>query len=230
MKILCCGDSWTNGFGVKKNKAWPAILKKLTGHEIDVMARNGATNKDIRDAYFAVKDGVEYDLVIFCWSGVTRNRVGHYLLEFSPSPNDEIRKLERINYFKDKSLNDLIDAWQNYMDEVDSVDNVKKLHFNVFGDRPRLKKDNFYTTSFLEFLAEQQQMPFKYQIPIFEFGWLHEDNRDVVDQFAHTYFPTDWLKAVVEREDIKPGKYFLECGHPNERGHKCWAKYIASIL
>lgn len=230
MKILCCGDSWTNGFGVKKNKAWPAILKKLTGYEIDVMARNGATNKDIRDAYFAVKDGVKYDLVIFCWSGITRNRVGHYMLEFSTSPNDEIGKLERINYFKDKSLNDLIDAWQNRMDEVDSADNVKKIHFNVFGDRPRLKKDNFYNSSFLEFLAEKQDMKFNYEIPIFEFDWLTEDNCDVVDQFAHIYFPKDWLKAVVEREDIKPGKYFLECGHPNERGHKCWAKYIASIL
>jgi hypothetical protein len=230
MKILCCGDSWTNGFGVKKDKAWPAILKKLTGHEIDVMARNGAANKDIRDAYFSIKDRVKYDLVIFCWSGVTRNRVGNYLLEFSPPPNDEFGKLERINYFKDKSLNDLIEAWQNYMDEMDSIDDVKKIHFSVFGDQPNTIKENFYNNSFLELLAEHQASKFKYSIPIFEFGWLSNDNYDLVGQFAKSYFPTNWQRAIIERENVKPGKYFLSCGHPNERGHKLWAKHLASII
>jgi hypothetical protein len=237
MKILCCGDSWTAGFGVKSHQAWPAVLQKLTGHQVDVLANSGATNFDIQNFYLnsfppssQPNTDQHYDLIIFCWSGVTRNRIEGQVFEFSPAPNTDHLKLKRLNYFKNKSLNDLIDSWQNLMNEVDSADTIKKIHFSVFGDRPLQKKDNFYTTSFLEFLAEHQNAKFKYEIPIFEFGWLSGDNYNLVDQFAKLYFSKDWLKAIVEREDIKPGKYFLDCGHPNVRGHKLWAKYIASII
>lgn len=237
MKILCCGDSWTVGFGVAKDKAWPAILQKLTGHQIDVLAKCGATNSEIANFYLKhpkypdrIKNNLSYDLVIFCWSGVTRKLVGDHVFEFSPSPNNAHLKTERFNFFKDKSLDNLIEDWQLLIDEVDSFDTVKKIHFNVFGDQPKIKKDNFYNNSFLEFLAETQGIKFKHQIPIFEFGWLTGDNYDLVEQFAKSYFPRNWLRAIVEREDIKPGKYFLSCGHPNERGHKLWAKHIAGII
>lgn len=237
MKILCCGDSWTEGFGVNKDKAWPAVLQRLTGHQVNVLARCGATNSDIRNFYLhhqkyspSKKNNQQYDLVIFCWSGVTRTRIEGHVLEFSPSPSTDNLKLQRSNYFKDKSLNDLIISWQNLMDEVDSADTIPKIHFSVFGDRAIREKNNFFKISFLEFLAERQNTKFNYEIPIFEFGWLSHDNFNLVDDFAKLYFPNHWLKAIVEREDVKSGKYFLDCGHPNERGHKLWAKYIASIL
>jgi hypothetical protein len=228
MRILCCGDSWTNGYGVKKEEAWPNILSSITGHSVKSISRNGATNSDIRDFYINKPDKQTYDLIIFCWSGVTRTKINGKILEFS-SGKDKVH-LERLKYFENKSLNDILDDWQAIIDQVDRHDNIKKIHFSVFGDQPLISKDNFYSTSFLEFLAEKQNEKFKYEIPMFEFDWLSDENYNLVNKFANLYFNKDWQKAIIEREDVRPGKYFLDCGHPNCEGHKLWAEFIASKI
>jgi hypothetical protein len=228
MKILCCGDSWTEGYGVKKEESWPFVLSSITGHDVETLSVNGATNSDISNFYITKTNNQKYDLIIFCWSGITRNRILDNVLEFS-SGKDKIH-LERLKYFKNKSLNDLINYWQDLMNQVDTWDTTRKLHFSIFGDRPLVKKDNFYNGSFLEFLAEKQNMKFNYEIPIFEFDWLSEENYDLVNKFANQYFDKNWKKAIIEREDVRPGKYFLDCGHPNVEGHTLWAKFIASLI
>jgi hypothetical protein len=228
MRILCCGDSWTNGYEVKKEEAWPNILSSITGHSVKSISRNGATNSDIRDFYINKPDKQTYDLIIFCWSGVTRTKINGKILEFS-SGKDKVH-LERLKYFENKSLNDMLDDWQDIIDQVDNYDNTRKIHFSVFGDKPLVKKDNFYNISFLEFLAEKQNMKFNYEIPIFEFDWLSEENYNLVNKFADHYFDKDWKKAIVEREEVRPGKYFLDCGHPNIEGHRVWAEFIASKI
>jgi hypothetical protein len=228
MKILCCGDSWTAGYGVDKKDSWPKVLSKISNYSVDSLSRNGATNQEIRNFYINRSSKKEYDLIIFCWSGVTRTRINGKIYEFSYSEKN--LRGSRLDYFKNISLENLITDWQNYMDEVDQYDSIKKIHFSVFGDRPFLKKDNFYKTSFLEFLAEKQNMKFNYDIPIFEFDWLSDENRDLVNNFASLYFNNNWKKAIVERENVRPGKYFLDCGHPSKQGHRAWAKFIADII
>lgn len=34
LKVVCCGDSVTYGQGVRASEAWPAVLEKLTGHDV----------------------------------------------------------------------------------------------------------------------------------------------------------------------------------------------------
>ncbi len=34
MKIICIGDSCTYGQGVRSSEAWPAVLERLTGHDV----------------------------------------------------------------------------------------------------------------------------------------------------------------------------------------------------
>jgi lysophospholipase L1-like esterase len=34
MKLVCCGDSITYGQNVRASEAWPAVLERLTGHDV----------------------------------------------------------------------------------------------------------------------------------------------------------------------------------------------------
>jgi lysophospholipase L1-like esterase len=47
MKILICGDSWTAGYGVNPDQAWPNLL----GKEFNNTSTWGASNQCIRDHF-----------------------------------------------------------------------------------------------------------------------------------------------------------------------------------
>lgn len=219
MKILICGDSWTQGYGVFNRQSWPNYI----GHEFDNVARDGVSNPEILDQFLKNYNDT-YNAAIIGWSGSTRNRKNYKLLEFSNADVDT------ANFFKDKSLDDILKSWENCIDSVLETTKIPILQFSVFGDMPLKKYENFLEKSFLEFLANQSGIYFKYKIPIFEFDWLHQDNYHLTGQFAKKYFDKNWKKACVEREDLRPGKYFLSCGHPNQHGHQLWGNYIKDIL
>lgn len=157
-----------------------------------------------------------YDLVIVGWSGATRDDY----LEFSITTD------ESIEHFKDKSLDDILNRWHEHIDEIVNTAKCPVIHFSVFGDVPGKHYDNFLETSFLEYLANQDGIYFKYNIPLFEFDWLNENNFKVTGPFGKKYFPKNWKRACVEREAVRDQGSFLYCGHPNQRGHKLWAKFM----
>lgn len=235
MKILCVGDSWTYGYddngNINKNKKnWPNILAGIIDADVEVNSKCGAANNEI---FSMAGRGIKnYDIIIIGWSGCTRHKTPRGLMEFSCAETSRIDKY-RMEYFKDKSLYDLLLPWDDMMDKLTAIGDAvgtRVIHFNVFGDKPIRNHSNFLNLSFLEFLAKKQNMPFSYDIPIFEFDFLREDNANLIEPFAKKYFPHDWKLAIIEREDVRPGKYFLACGHPNEAGHNAWAEHIAAVL
>lgn len=214
MKILICGDSWTEGYDIKSAEAWPNFIN----YEFDNVAVSGSTNKQIL-SQFLNNYNESYDLVIIGWSGATRF-IEDSLHEFSC-----VNK-QTIKYFRDKSLVDILQSWDDCIKTVLNKSSVPIIQFSVFGDVPLIKYDKFIKEGFLEFLAEQQGMKFQYDIPIFEFDWLNEKNLKLTNSFAKKYFSKDWKRACVERELVRPGTYFLICGHPNAEGHKLWGNFI----
>jgi len=231
MKILCVGDSWTYGYGVNKNDTWPVVLSEMLGVTVDVTAKSGSTNREIYDAVkqSKIKD---YDIVLIGWSGVTRNRFGKLLLEFSYAETQVVHR-KRLEFFKEKTLEDIILPWEEMIDRLTELGNTydtRIVHFSVFGDKTINPKLGFIKESFLEKLANNQNMFFNYTMPIFEFDWLCEENEELVQPFAKKYFPKDWEKAMVEREAVRPGINFLDCGHPNPKGHRVWAEFISEII
>jgi hypothetical protein len=218
MKLLICGDSWTGGYGVQPNEAWPNLL----GTEFINTSKWGATNNCIKEQFLDSYNN-NYDAVIIGWSGVTRFWK-NALYDFS-SVNETT-----LNYYKDKTLNDILYTWDNHIKFILEKSKVPVIQFSVFGDCPLIKYDNFLDKSYLEFLANKQNTYFKYNIPIFEFDWLNENNLLLTEEFGKKYFPKNWKRACVERENIRSTKYFLGCGHPNSEGHKLWAQHIKGVL
>lgn len=215
-KILICGDSWTEGYGLDYKLAWPFYLI----HDVVNVAKSGSTNQQILEQ-FKENYSIDIDLVIIVWSGCTRHCVKNEVYEFST-----IHK-QSASFFKTKSLQNLLQVWESYIDEILKISTVPVLQYSVFGDQPTKEYPNFNKKSFLEYLANDQGVFFKYQIPIFEFGWLSKNNYDnFTKDFGKKYFPKKWKKACIERETIRDSKNFLICGHPSEEGHKVWASFI----
>jgi hypothetical protein len=227
MKILCIGDSWTSGYGIEKiENTWPYVLGTMTGSEIIVGARCGADNKSISiNAKNLVKKH-KPDLCIVGWSGVTRYSKRHD--QFSLSYVLPELGQKRKKWFADHSMNDILEIWNSQIHEINNL-SIPVLMFSVFGDRPNCSHKNFLKISFLEYLANKQGVIFKYDIPLFEFGFLHESNT-VTENFAKKYFPETWQYACVEREQLRDTEYFFNCGHPNEKGHHAWAGYLKDTI
>jgi hypothetical protein len=224
MKILVCGDSWSEPWGVTPTKAWHCYL----GNEIVNVARSGSTNEQICNQFLKNYNN-SFDLIIIGWSGATRFTRSvpynnHWQHEFSNVDKST------VDFFKDKSLNDILLDWETKIEKVISHTTTLIIQFSVFGDTPLKQYDNFLKESFLEFLANKQGIRFKYQIPIYEFDWLCERNYKFINRFGKKYFPKDWKKAIVERDVVRPGEYFLPCGHPNLKGHKAWGEFIKEFV
>lgn len=227
MKILTCGDSWTYGYGIQPLCSWPNYLNC----KIKNIAVCGDSNFEIVKQCLS-HNTANFDLVIIGWSGVTRfprkyhgyQNINTVLNEFSSVDS------ETIKFFKDKSLKDLISNWENEIDTVLAHSTVPVMQFSVFGDKTIKNYENFIGVSCLEYLANCQGNYFEYDIPIFEFDWLNKKNYRLTKKFGKKYFNKNWQKACIEREDIRPGKYFLPCGHPNVEGHKLWGQFIKSHI
>jgi hypothetical protein len=239
MKILCVGDSWTKGYGVSTETVWPSILSEVYGYDTINLGVNGLDNKSIQEAAidFAKKEHVE--LIIIGWSGVTRYKdfINNYFFEFSTYGSFRGKNLNnsdlRDKFFKNITLEDILFRWQTQINTINNFckeKNIKCIQFSVFGDRA-INPKNFTEHDFLGFLAEKQNMKFKFNIPIFEFDFLSNINYDFVNKFAEkNNFPDNWKYAIIEREEVRPGQLFLPCGHPNEEGHKLWATYINEFI
>lgn len=224
MRILVCGDSWTEGYGLDPKKAWPNLL----GCEVVNVANSGSSNRMILNQ-FCNEYNNDFDAAIVGWSGVTRYHHNDMSFDFSGAKNYKLRN----DFFKNKTIEDLENDFLSFNDTVNSLckqHNIKLIKFSVFGDFKYLW-DQYYTDlSFLEFLSKKQGQEFNYSIPFFEFDFLSEANFKNTSRFAKKYFEKNWEKAIIERNEIRPGEYFLPCGHPNEKGHAAWAEYIKEYI
>lgn len=228
MKIACFGDSWTHGYGIDKFDTYPNKLQSYSNHTVENISRPGASNYEIFDFY--TNTDKNYDILIFCWSGITRTQTNDGLLEFSGAPSEELN-IKRKEYFSNITMQDLFDKWEHLMIQINEENVDKKVfHFSVFGETPTKHIDNFYSPSFLEYLANEQGVYFEYDIPFFEFDFLNNGNLNITEPFFKRHWHKDWKRACVERESIRPGKNFQICGHPTVRGNEIWSKYIWGII
>jgi len=224
MKIHCVGDSWTNGFSIEdKNDTWPFILAKNLDCQVEVTAFDGADNESIFNACMTVSG---HDLLIVGWSGVSRiiDKSLPYYKQFSLSyvPDEDTPK--RHEWFNNHSLDDILDIWEHQISQVEK-NHKHVLMYSTFGDRLKVEHSSMLTTSFLEYLGSK----FEYEIPIYEFDFLHENNK-LTHDFASKYFSNDWERACVERENLRNTENFLNCGHPTIVGHRHWAEYLTNII
>lgn len=222
MNIACFGDSWTAGYGVDKSVRWTSLINEAN---VKCVAKSGSTNSQILEQVAYTIEKFPTDLVIVGWSGVTRYLHNGKCVDFCHAENLKNRNI----FFKDITMQYIQDTFIQQNAEVNRLCKNKKikcLKFSVFNDFENLWDNNFLDYSFLNYLAEKQNNKFQYDIPFFEFDFLAEKNIKNTTRFAKKYFNKNWQRACVEREDIRPGKYFLDCGHPNEAGHKLWASYV----
>jgi hypothetical protein len=213
MKILVCGDSWSYGCGVLRD--WSRYLP----HTIENYASNGAGSDDIVQQFDQFYDQT-FDLIIIGWSGASRHHDNEFCITTDKS----------IEYFKDKSLDYLLDYWCERIDYIEKKSQQPVLHFSVFGDMPNKKYDNFIDMSFFKYIANCSGFHFKYDTPIFEFDLLTESNLQVTEPFGKKYFPKHWKRACVEREEVRGKGHFLECGHPDQQGQKLWGAFMEKLI
>lgn len=233
MKILCVGDSWTHGFGVEPEQIWPFLLKSKYGYDTINLGVCGSCNESILSSLKNYLKNETVDLLIVGWSGITRYSGDNYNFDFCMNGFYNGVKCTdsqlRDAFYENITLRDMQLRWQSQINEVNrlcSENNIKCIQFSVFGDIPINPKD-LLDVSFLEYLAIKQGVHFEYEIPLFEFDLLSKGNYFNIKNFAEkNNFPKTWKEAIVERNSVRPGKYFLICGHPNELGHDVWSDYM----
>lgn len=228
MNIGYVGDSWTHGWGIENRKdTWPFIVSSYFSSEPIVRGGHGYRNEDIlRETIELIDSNIQLDLLIIGWSGVSR--IENFSLSYSPEEDTQ----ERKKWFDSHTVEDLLSRWSNQIKIVNNKTSVKNLpiiHFSVFGDKLQNSVDNFLENSFLEYLATSQKSNLSYNIPIFEFDFLHEKNI-VAENFLSKSLDDTWKLACAEREDLRPSKFFLPCGHPNKDGHNVWANNIIKYI
>lgn len=228
MKIACFGDSWTDGWGIQENEKWCTLIEKaIPNCTVQNFGVSGVSNETIH--HIATTEQEIFDVYIFCWTSIVRQETPEGMMDFSYVEDHLLQN--RINFYKQYSLQDLFNIWEEKILDVNKkFYKSKVLHFSVFGDTPVQTIDNFYNPSMLELLSSLQGNNFQYNIPTFEFDWLYDNNLPLTEPFAKKYFDSEWKKAIIEREDIRPGKYFLDCGHPNKLGHRAWAEYVKQYI
>lgn len=235
MIIAAYGDSWTKGFDLTlSEQCWPEHLANNLNCNLFKDANCGADNQSILERFKKTVQKIKPDIAIIGWSGITRIRhqrwptYKQYSLSWVPDEHCSARE----KYFRSHNLTDLTSAWIKQIDQAEEICkqiNCKLINFSVFGDQHAVDDSRILDCSALEYIASCQGPTFKYNIPIFEFDFLHENN-DVTYNFAKNNFKKDWMKACVEREDLRDTKLFFNCGHPNEAGYIKWAKYLQGII
>lgn len=230
MKILIAGDSWNFGYGVDEKDRWSSLLSPA--HEVTNISSPGAGNDYIRDT---IMRNYNYpDLLIVGWSGTGRkykNPIipkGDELFEMvdCDNPSAEIAQL-RLDYFQSHTVDDLLRDFSKTVQEVEDLP-CKVLHYTVFGEKITNQVKYKLDTSMLEYLASFCNKKFLFDMPIFEFDYLHETSFELVRQFMELSEVHDWEYGCFERELLRLEKnpYFLDCGHPSECGHQIWSKRI----
>jgi hypothetical protein len=219
--ILVLGDSWTSGYNVEEHERWTSYL---VNHNVTNISAPGWANRNILNEVFTeYYKKFDYDLLIIGWSGVTRQiDENNNLREFS-TMNDET-----YNYFREKSLENIIYLWESFMQHINKIcTHMPVIHFSVFGDKPLNPVDNLLEESFFEFLANADGYYFDYPIQMFEYDWLSEQNINYISAWSLNNFQSTWMKACAERETLREtSQYFLSCGHPTASGHRLWGEHI----
>lgn len=224
-KILCCGDSWTRGWGIDSKNTWTSLISDVKMFNV---AQSGASNFEIMDQVISNLNS-NYDILIIGWSGVTRYHYKDHKFDFCWSADFK----HRNHFFKNKSLKDIETDFLQMNEQINAMcknKGIKLIKFSVFGDLKYLWDGHYTDNSFLDFLSIKQGCKFTYDIPFFEYDFLSAVNLKNTRAFAKKYFPRHWEKAVIERNNVRPGQYFLSCGHPNELGHLAWAEYIEKYI
>jgi hypothetical protein len=237
MRILVAGDSWNFGFGVEEKDRWTSLLR---GHDVTNISEPGSGNARIERKILEEWD--YHDLIIVGWSSVSRI----YLEKTNPKPFRMIELVCDTNSGKDNP--ELIQARIDYFESTGTYERMfndfrkqikcieglpcKVLHYTVFGDHFPVKVKHKLDVSFLEYLSNLGGYKFLFDIPFYESGFLINDKNNMIEKFCDNNFPETWKYACYERElpVLDRCKYFLECGHPSELGHKAWSTKIESTI
>lgn len=232
--VAIFGDSWTEGYGVKQS--WPEFLHSTMIPKN--LAMSGSDNISIhRKVVEYLKSGEQPRFIVVAWSSIARRikNYGDIGLHTYPTNFSEKQKADsdQLDFFHNTTIDKLFWDWENQIiqiNELAALSQTKVLHFSVFGEHPRMELEhckaecnNFYG-SFIDILGKANRTPFRYELPMFEYDMANDAN-PMKEHYAEM-FGKDWEYAVAERELLRSSKYFLDCGHPNEAGHKELANVI----
>lgn len=226
--VAIFGDSWTEGYGV--NQPWADFLHSTMIPKN--LAMSGSDNTSIhRKVVEYLKSGERPRFIVVVWSSIARRMRNYGDIGLHTYPETFAQKkqadADQLDFFDNNSTEQMYDDWEEQMiqvNELASFSQTKVFHFSVFGEKPNNAEiDNFYG-SFIDILAEINRTPFRYELPMFEYDMANDAN-PMKEHYAEM-FGKDWEYAVAERELLRSSKYFLDCGHPNEAGHKALANVI----
>ncbi len=226
--VAIFGDSWTEGYGVKQ--PWADFLH--TTMIPKNLAKSGSDNASIhRKVVEYLKSGEQPRFIVVAWSSIARRMKNYGDIGLHTYPASFAQKkqadADQLHFFNNNSTEHMFDLWEEQMiqiNELAAFSQTKVFHFSVFGEKPNnVEIDNFYG-SFIDILAKINRTPFRYKLPMFEYDMANDENP--MKEHYDEMFGKDWEYAVAERELLRSSKYFLDCGHPNEAGHKELANVI----
>lgn len=230
MKILVAGDSWNRGYGVEENEKWTSLLGH---HDILNVSVSGSGNNAIQRQ---IMGNYNYpDLIIVGWSSIGRkyltpNRPRYeefFELSYNPDAPENLKQ-QRLDYFQSANISDLIEDFKKIVQEVEDLP-CKVLHYTVFGEEIPIDVKHKLDISMLEYLASCNGNKFLFDIPMFEYDYLHENTYTLAENIMKRHPNNeDWEYACFERELVilEKNEYFLDCGHPSPLGHRSWSEKI----
>lgn len=226
-RVNIFGDSWTAGYGAAKN--WAECLHSTLIP--NNLAQHGNDNEKILQSVIEnLELGVRPRFLVVAWSSIARRmkEYGDIGLHTYPEdfPDKKLADADQLHLFKHTSTDRMYEEWKSQIirvNEMAALGQIKVFHFSVFGEKPNWECDNFYG-SFIDILANANGTPFKYELPMFEYDMANDANP--MKKHYADLFGKNWEYAVAEREVLRSTKYFADCGHPNDAGHRVLSNFI----
>jgi lysophospholipase L1-like esterase len=233
--VVCIGDSFTFGWGVEQEDAFPQLLEKRTGRKVlNTGIPSYGTAREITSLQEVDRGCLDYILIQYCGNDEGENQSfvqNHFVLNISSKEEyEQIIRGYKINrqYFPAKNFSLLGIIFLKQL--------INKIHYFFPVEVTTVMADTQAVKQFLDIVAKAPVDFSKTKILVFQLdisASMHSKFAQIADSLCHTpYYQSVFnnnLKAV-NLEKLTQSDFFILDGHINAAGHKKVAAIIESEM
>lgn len=234
--IICIGDSFTFGWGVEQENAFPQRLEKLSGKKVlNCGIPSYGTPREITSLKQFDRSNLSHLIIQYCSNDEGENNSfvqNDFVLKISSKKEyADITRSHKINrrYFpaRNFSLVSLI-----FLKKL-----INKIHYLFSVDEPLVKIDTQSVSQFLNIIAKAPVDFSKTKVLVFQLDSRQFNNSNfarIADSLIHTpYYQSIFnnnLKAIDFAPRFTKNDYFILDTHINAGGHKKVANILANEI
>lgn len=234
--IICIGDSFTFGWGVEQENAFPELLEKVSGKKVlNAGIPSYGTAREITSLGQFDRSSLSHLIIQYCSNDVGENNSfvqKDYALNISSKQEyEDIRRSHKINrrYFPARNY--------TFLSLIFFKKLINKIHHFFPVDEPVVNINASSVKQFLDIIAKAPVDFSKTKVLVCQLDSRHNINSNfasIADSLIHTpYYQSIFnnnLRAIDFTGRFTENDYFILDSHINGKGHKKVADIMANEL